>query len=222
MLATDGIFSRVPLELPQPRDTGTFEARDSKGHNIPLGGWTEKVYDRGVFCVRPGIYFPQFPTEKQMKDVRARGLGKKALYKNCDAVMDAWNDRICDIKDLKVEVAGWWETDKLGKKKWIRMQRFVGMKTALIKTPSGRINRSKDYGEWVSHAVDVGFHPTPKRYRIGDDLRMMPWKWFGFDSAPYDEATKSPEMKLLALSEQMHEEQPDGGGYGEYEDGPQA
>lgn len=191
LLATDGVLSRERLFLPAPRDTGTFSV------DKPLGGWDSKVYSSGVFCVRPGIYFPMRPTKDQMKEVRARGLGKKNLYKQHKKITRAWRKRECEVKDLEVEIGG--------------LTRFVGMKTALVKTPSGKINRSKDYGEWVPHSVKVTFHPAPKRHVVLPNNRLAPWKWFGFESAPYDEALISPEMKLLALAEQQAEEQPDGG-----------
>jgi hypothetical protein len=191
MLATDGIFSRRPLALPLPDDTGTSHVKE------PLGGWSEKVFERGVFCVRPGIYFPIKPTEKQLKEVRARGLGKKILYERWPSIVQAWEGRTCNPRYLEVEMGG--------------LTRFVGAKSAIQKLPSGEIRRSEHYGEWVPHKIKVTFHPAPKRYKIEDDNRMLPWRWFGFDSAPYDGATESPEAKMMALAEQVADEQPDGG-----------
>src|SRR6185436_17880224 len=84
MFATDGIFSRVPLTLPEPKDTGTINT------GKPLGSWEHKEFRSGVFCVRPGIYFPMNPTESQLKEVRARGLGKKVLYEQWPRIIEQY------------------------------------------------------------------------------------------------------------------------------------
>jgi len=88
MLATDGVWSRERLALPSPRDTGTGDL------SKPLGGWEEKSFPEGVFAVRPGIYFPLAPTEEALKEVRARGLGKKVLYEQWPRIVDALERRV--------------------------------------------------------------------------------------------------------------------------------
>lgn len=184
MLATDGVWSKTELSLPPPRDTGTSKP------GPPLGGWEEKIIDNGVFCVRPGIYFPLNPTEKQTKEVRARGLGKKILYEQWRNIVQAW-----DRGEKKIIVSG--------------LERFVGAKSALTRDSKKRVTRSPDYGEWISHEVEVSFSPFPKRRRIMSDGRLEPWAYLGWESEPYDPALESPEAKLLSIAEMIAEEQPD-------------
>jgi hypothetical protein len=187
MLATDGVWTREPLVLPKPRDTGT----DSTGK--PLGGWEEKRFDRGVFCVRPGIYFPINPTEEQLKEVRARGLGKKTLYQEWPKIVEAWER---DGPDAKVELDD--------------IIRFVGAKSGVRQVrSSGEAKRSPDYGEWIPFPMKVSFNPLPKRRRVLGQ-RLECWQDVGWESHPYDAAVESPEAKALKLFTEMVLEQPDG------------
>ena len=89
MFATDGVWSRKKLDLPKPQDTGTdidVASKDEEGKPVtihkPLGGWETKEFKKGVFCVRPGIYFPLSPTPEEIEKVRARGLGRRVLYES--------------------------------------------------------------------------------------------------------------------------------------------
>lgn len=183
MLATDGIFTRERLSLPQPVDLGASTCRK------PLGGWAEKVYEAGIFAVRPGIYFPLNPTDKQLKDVRARGLGKKILYEQWPKVIDAW-ERGAE----KITVA--------------KVQRFIGAKTGVLYSTKGGYRRKKTYGEWIEDEIKVSFSPLPKRLAINDDCSLQPIDWWGEESVPYDAALKDPDAIMLALAEQIAEEQP--------------
>jgi hypothetical protein len=183
MLATDGIFSRTPLQLSKPRDTGTSHVAK------PLGGWEEKSYAAGVFCVRPGIYFPLNPNESQLKEVRARGIGKKALYERWHKIVEAWEQ-----KQEKVSLGG--------------IERFVGAKSAIHSSKVG-YKRSENYGEWIEHGIDVSFNPAPKRAGYGTKQRLLPWMYFDWESEPYNNAMESPEGKALQLAELIAMEQPD-------------
>jgi hypothetical protein len=189
MLATDGIFSRSPLTLPKPKDTGTFDVCDDKGKYKPLGGWESEVFESGIFAARPGVYFPLNPTESQLKKVRGRGIGKKALYDRCNIVVRAFEAR---AKACKL----------------IGLQRFIGAKSAIHKSNRG-YSRSEDYGEWVSHSVEVTFDPAPKRERCGTGGRLLPWRYFDWQSQPYAPARKGPEAQALMMAKLIAEEQPD-------------
>ena len=202
MFATDGVWSREPIEFPPPRDTGTSHVAK------PLGGWEEKVFPRGVFCVRPGVYFPINPTADEINEVRARGLGKKVLYERWGDIVDAWN-----AGDDVVELGG--------------IQRFVGIKSALSvsnappgswSNPSAKpteiVMRSADYGEWIDHKILLGFDPNPKRDCIIGKRstwnELKPWHRFNWESEPYDKAVVSPDSVLLRAMETIAEEQPGG------------
>jgi hypothetical protein len=187
MFATDGVQSRCPLHFPAPRDTGTF------GVDKPLGGWEAKELDRGVFAVRPGIYFPLEPTDDDIKEVRARGLGKKVLYSRWSEIADCWEDPKKRHEGLEVK----------------GQIRFVGAKSAIYQTPSGEVKRSDNYGEWVPYDIRVTFHPAPKRWKVLDDNRMVPFTYFDWESVPYDAAMTSPEMAMMNLASMIAEEQPD-------------
>lgn len=183
MMATDGIWSTLRLKLPRPLRTGTEMLPK------PLGVWVKKEFPQGVFAVRPGIYFPLNPSEEQMKEVRARGLGKRVLYEQWPLIVDAYNRGL--------------ESVEVG-----RMSRFIGMKTALSKSEAG-INRSPDYGEWIPHSIRVQFNPAPKRERVLKDCRLACWEKFDWESEPYDAALKTPEAEMIRLAELIAEEQPD-------------
>lgn len=183
MLATDSITCRNPLKMPRPRKTGTDDLLK------PLGGWEEKIYRRGIFAVRPGIYFPLQPTEEEISEVRARGFGRKTLYDQWRQVVDAFNAR-----KPSIQITG--------------MTRFVGAKSALTRGSKSPPKRNSAYGEWVSHFIDVSFAPQPKRQSVGPNNRLEPWKYLDWESVPYDPAMQSPESILLSAAQQIAEEQP--------------
>lgn len=196
-VATDGVWSRTKLELPQPRFTNTETARDFGKE--PLGGWEQKDFPEGVFCVRPGIYFPlkwstkplsSAEMQKEIKEVRARGVGKKSMYEQISKVIDAW-----DAGKMGVTLSD--------------RERFVGAKSGVRKTAEGFV-RSEDYGEWVPWDSDVDFNPEPKRDgRLGKH-RLKPWTYLDWESEPYVPATKSKEALALMLAEIIAMEQPEG------------
>lgn len=191
MFATDGIWSRVKLELPKPRDTGSFQT------GKPLGGWEgpdgtgKHEFPSGVFCVRPGIYFPINPNEEELKEVRARGLGKKILYEQWRAIMETF--------------------EKGGPKAIHKITtiRFIGMKSSLSKgLKTGLVKRSPNYGEWIQWPIEVSFNPRPKREKIMSENRLKPWDYLPH-SIPYAPAKQSTENVLHEKFHSIIEEQPD-------------
>lgn len=184
MVATDGIYSTKPIDLPIPKDTGTFDAKK------PLGSWVAKTFEHGVFAVRPGIYFPLDFDEGSLKEVKGRGLGKSVLYDYSKRIIEAW-----DKKEPGLSIKG--------------ITRFIGAKSALTKGPKSGITRSERYGEWIEHQIDVSFDPRPKRECIVKGNRLKPWGFFDWESVPYDAAIESTEARLLREFEVMTEEQPD-------------
>ena len=183
MLATDGLFTRERLTPPRPRDTGTGDLAK------PLGGWEEKSYDRGIFAVRPGIYFPISPTDGEMDAVRARGLGKKILYEQWPKIVGAF-----ERGESGVEIRG--------------VERFIGFKSAL-RYAGDEVRLSEDYGEWVEYPIKVTFNPQPKRQSVLKGGRLEPHYYTAFDSFPYNRAVMDPQTEALKLSQLIAEEQPD-------------
>lgn len=188
MVATDGIYCLERLELPKPWDTGTYDLAK------PLGGWEEKGYPGGIVAARPGVYFPRNPTDDQLNELRARGIGKGVMAKYWGAVTDALLERRDGVDFPSV-------------------QRFVGVVSGVYQTPRGEYLRSDDYGEWVERPIKLSFGARPKR----DD---GPWKgkyrvlltrsFAGEESAPYDPALESPEARDAELMTRELLEQPDG------------
>lgn len=183
MLATDGLFSKERLVCPKPRDTGTGDLAK------PLGGWEEKRYDRGIFAVRPGIYFPIDPTDGELDAVRARGLGKKILYEQWPRIIEAF-----ERGEPGIDIRG--------------VERFVGAKSALHYA-ADKIALSEDYGEWVDYPIKVQFDPRPKRQSVLPDRRLEPHYYTDFASVPYNRAVIDPQTEALKVAELIADEQPD-------------
>jgi hypothetical protein len=195
MVATDGIYSAEPLALPKPWDTGTYDLYNHKGKNVPLGGWEEKRYDKGVVCLRPGVYFPVNPTEKELADIRARGLGKSVMAKN-------WRKAVDALESGKDSV------------QFPSVQRFVGAVSSVYQTPTGDYRRSDDYGEWIEREIKLSFNPLPKRHEgpVTRDgyKRLVTRNFAGQLTEPYDAALETSEARDLELQTQEILEQPDG------------
>lgn len=188
MIATDGIQSRESLTLSTPFDTGTSDT------GKPLGGWEkDELHGDGVFYARPGIYFPINPTAKQLKKVKARGVGK-------GVVLDHWKD-----------IVGSWEKDNINNAVRIaEVTRFHGAKTSISKDELG-YTRSEKYGQWNTRPVDMGFNPLPKRQGINPDGKTLTLRRLSNKSmsTPYKKAVLGSEAKLAKLLQQEMLEQPE-------------
>lgn len=228
-IATDGIYTREDLKTPAPGDTGTMNARRSpaeteaalkKGEKCsacgaigcdlahkPLGGWERKVVKKGVFFARPGIYFPLNPTQEELKTVRARGIGRAAMF-------EAWEAMTTAFAEGKEEIHI--ENDKL--------ERFCGMKSQItisgISTGNPTYRRSPNYGSWMPRPTDLSLNPMPKRDAkiirpSGADYGILTVRAMDTDvsSAPYSRAVgeRAPDALLLKAAELEALEQPDGG-----------
>jgi len=182
MMATDGIFSRQRIIPPVPHATGTLET------GKPLGGWEEKVIDKGVFIARPGIYFPLNPTVAEIKTIRGRGIGKSSVLENWARIIDSWTK---EGLTAKVQVNN--------------VQRFHGAKTSIsrMKHADGYwYNRAPMYGEWSSEPVELDFNPMPKRASVAKDGRTLTLRRLDekAESAPYRKAS------LIGLIHREHED----------------
>ncbi len=199
MVATDGIYTREKIICPRPLDTGTADT------GKPLGGWEEKIINKGVFVARPGIYFPLNPTKEEIKDVRGRGMGKGVVLENWQKIVESW------------EIHGLSETARIA-----NVSRFCGAKSCISR--SGEDKQFKyvraystdgilpTYGDWIVRGVDMGFNPMPKRAGINSDGLTLKLRNLakGKMSTPYMKATKSMERKVLELATSEILEQPDG------------
>jgi hypothetical protein len=201
MIATDGVYTRERLVTPYPKNTGTFESIDKDGNIVkkPLGGWEEKAIPQGVFCARPGVYFPLNPTEKQLKEIRGRGVGKKVILDNWERIIESWNAH------------GATETVRIA-----NVNRFGGAKSCLsVSMVDGKpsYKRSPRYGQWFVLPVDMSFNPLPKRECVNPDkttlrIREMPLNTL---STPYKKTLLSEDAKMLKQLGEQLDEQPDGG-----------
>lgn len=198
MVATDGIYTREKIITPIPLDTSTGAT------GKPLGGWEEKIIDKGVFVARPGIYFPLNPTKKEIKDVRGRGVGKGVVLENWGKIIESW------------ESHGLTQTARIA-----NVSRFCGAKSCISKSgENGNWLYTRaysadgiqpSYGDWIVRGVDMGFNPMPKRADINpDELTLSLRNLKGKKSTPYTKAIKSIERKMLEAAAQEIIEQPDG------------
>lgn len=190
MVATDGFITREKLSMPVPKDTGTFDCLDEYGKpaNKPLGGWEGKTREKPMFFMRPGIYFPLQPSDKEIETVRARGIGRKSLYDNWALIVKAWK-----AKAERVEVG--------------TLGRFIGAKTGILQH-NGVCKRKPEYGQWVDWPIDASFNPKPKRESVTDDNRLE-LRVVDGESAPYRKAIFDDETAAMKLQYAILCEQPD-------------
>lgn len=192
MIATDGVQSREQIQMPIPRDTGTYDVI-SKRKKCPLGGWETDSYGQGVFYARPGIYFPLQPTDKDLKKVKARGVGKGVVLEHWKGIVDSWEKNGINQAVRIAEVT-----------------RFHGAKTSITKDENG-YTRSENYGQWNTRPVDMGFNPLPKRAGVNADGVTLTLRRIGFDkqSVPYRKALLGSEARIAKLLQQEMLEQPE-------------
>ena len=209
MIATDGIITREKLTPPVPLFTGT-------GTEKPLGGWEHKAHDKGMFFARPGIYFPLMPTEEEIKQVRARVVGRSVVLRCWESIIDAWEKdgvstpaivddvtRFCGAKTC-ISMSG-----KPGKRRYTRAN--GKQKRGKNQMREGHLLPS--YGQWITRPVKLGFDPKPKRELVRPDGVTLELRKFPRDlvSRPYRKATvvKSAEAMELEAAKQELLEQPD-------------
>jgi hypothetical protein len=201
MVATDGLYSTEKIRTPRPRNTGTFRAVDKDGKKKPLGGWEMKVVDRGMFAARPGIYFPLAPTEADVSQVRARGIGRAAMFSQWEKAVEAWRAGASSVVLANVT-------------------RFHGAKHTISragKPGAFTYKRSPQHGQWSTRPIEMTFNPLPKRARALKDGRLVLRRFSGFESVPYDPAVLSLEALELKLAMIEMSEQPDGDDLTDYE-----
>lgn len=229
-VATDGIFTLEQIEAPIPRDTGTYEAIDN-GKLKPLGGWEEKRHEKGMFFARPGVCFPLHPTEDELKEVRARGLGKRVLLEAWPGIIKAFE---CGGVDGKIGIEA---TAVIG-----NVSRFCGAKSSIsrrrdlssadecktrlayvstiherrwrYRRASGNDGKKPSYGQWLNKEIELTFAPMPKRSGLNPDGRTLTLRTFppSLESAPYKKVKFEdlpPDVQAMKLYEDELLEQPD-------------
>lgn len=240
MVATDGLYSLEDLTPPAPKDTGTSDVYVCEVHKKtctecppsewtykPLGGWEKNSIRKGVFIAQPGVYFPWDPTQKEIKTVRGRGVGKGAVLSNWRRIVDAYEKHGATMPDPENPGKRVPTTVHIA-----NVSRFCGAKTSVSVAHVGRtliFNRAEGdhignpnrkpkpllpephYGQWMQREVVMQFDPTPKRephvHRDGRlILRSMPISQM---SAPYSKAILSPDAAVMKKLEEELMEQPD-------------
>jgi hypothetical protein len=209
MVATDGIYTREDVLAPVPRDTGTdVEILDQSTGKLvrkPLGGWESKVQKKGVFVARPGIYFPLNPTVEEIKDVRARGVGKAVVLENWKRIIESWETygmtRNAQIANVSRFCGAKSSISRAGKPGAFTYKRAVG-----AEGPG-----SPSYGEWITRAVELSFNPMPKREGLNPDGLTLKLRALDPDvmSTPYNKALLSMEARELLQAAMELAEQPE-------------
>jgi len=201
-VATDGIYTKEEIRTPRARNTGTYNCinvdKPNEGKK-PLGGWEKKKVDKGVYFARPGIYFPLNPTEDELKNIRARGIGRAAMMACWENMVTSW-----ELNKPDIEV--------------VNLVRFCGAKSTIsIRGRLGKnptYHRSKSYGQWEERPVILSLNPLPKRQekvdRLGDygilQLRSIEGKKI---SMPYKNSILSLDARQLKQATIEEMEQPD-------------
>jgi hypothetical protein len=194
-LATDGIMSAERLILPNPMDTGTFDAVDIKsGKKKPLGGWEEKEIPGGMWLIRPGIVFA---LGEDLKETKARGIGKSVLAERKKDVMESWYQR--GPVDLEV-----------------KKNLFFGMKGQIDKVGE-EYRRREGYGRFGEVTQKISYFAHPKR-PLGTLPGTQQFRTWALEpsliSQPYKAICKegpgpSQDAKDMMRQELIEEDQPD-------------
>jgi len=229
LMATDGMWSLKRVEMPKPIDTGTdidvIEEKSGKVKRAPLGGWEHDTFKQGVFLARPGIYFPlDLPNltgnetadqrGKILKNVKARGIGVKTLYRHRDELIE-WYTKWHGAKGYVIADDDIMRTIR-DREEPLGAERFIGMKAGITSrtTKAGKrqVARRSLYGRWTVQTRIINFGGMPKREEgngplFGDTERLYVRRVSQeLTSAPYEKMTEED-----AGVEGSDSDQPDGG-----------
>ena len=234
-IATDGVYGLEDLPMPKPRDTGTASVTvlegDEKGtvKYKPLGGWERKAEPDGIFFAKPGLYFKL--VGGSMKDIRARGVGRREVYEQKEKLMAAFD--LWDRKDYEysIPLTGRrfygakhcifaYSSCSRCKTSWAGIPEYKcpnchtlgdGVKITRLQTPEP--NRVDAYGRWLERISRIRFDPRPKRDEVfGGDKRtgrLLIRDMGGQCSAVYKAGETSPEGVDMRASKEFMLEQPD-------------
>ena len=178
MVATDGLYSSVPLAIP----TGS-----------ELGDWEDGGQVGPLLIVQPGMYFSLDPNGKKW---RTRGISLKTLKRTdgINRLVDAWRR---EGPEAVVEVSAAFllagEDEPTS---------FIGTKLALA------WGKPELIGTWAPLTKNLKFRPEPRRVRLGyeaEALRTAPPSLdvaLLVDSAPYEKLVgMNNEVAMLAADQ---------------------
>ncbi len=226
-IATDGVYSSEELDLPVPIETGTGPEylKDEKGQSMdkPLGGWEKKTHPKGMFFVKPGMYF-----DGEMSVVRARGLGRREIGKHHQQIVKGFYkwDRSSPFTitaksrrfyGARSSVLGFSQCGKC-QVTWPGVpaqgcpkcgEAGDSFRTVDMKQPNGKIA----YGQWCERDIKVEFSPLPKREHIDRRSpnygRMRIRDMGGMVSEPYIIGRTTPEGLDARVATDIALEEPD-------------
>jgi hypothetical protein len=232
MVATDGIITRERFDafkpapgglpsngipMPRPHNTGT----DHTGK--PLGGWEEDLLPQGIFFARPGVYFPLNPTDKQLKKIRGRGVGKGVVLENWKTIIESWEQhgmakavqvanvsRFCGFKS-SISRAGKAPNYKYNRANGQHIHKAMAVELGLPNPDSYPDDPEPSYGQWITRKVELTFNPKPKRDGVNPDGKTLTLRQMPHDlvSQPYKKAIQSDEVREYKYLNQELLEQPD-------------
>jgi hypothetical protein len=206
-IATDGIVSAVPLQLPNPLYTGT----DINGK--PLGCWEYKKPKLGRETVgrafiRPGLNAAWPPSDDDSDDTRARGVGRKVFTRSIRSIVAAIDFGAPGFTIRNIERF-------IGHKSAIRPNRTaLDLMRLLPSKPYLRpLLRERDFSlradvcEWILDEHELSFNPLPKR-RLGPNGELLVRSMGGAMSRPYKAGKVAPETQSYRDQQDIEEEQP--------------
>jgi DNA polymerase type B, organellar and viral len=199
-IATDGILCTEDKGIGSP--------------GKPLGAWDHKGITSGLALVKPGVYWPLDTKEEGM---RARGIGRRDLYKYRRKIERA-------MRDGKEKVT-------------VKSRRFFGAKRSVyaasycgdceksrpgigycldcLERPSETTYRLLDgkdgapvYGRWLEQDIEISFDIAPKRDLCMSSGRLRTVDLGGVESEPYTGKT-TPEGLIFRAAKEEQLEQPD-------------
>lgn len=224
MMATDGIITREKIKPPKPRDTGTFDCVDEHGKpaNKPLGGWERKIIKDGMFFARPGVYFPLQPKESEMKNIRARGIGRRNALSSYRKMIEAWQAGKPHVQIAKVARFNGAKSSigRSGKPDAYEYTRHALLNDDNEPVTDALGNWLVRYGQWTERPIELSFNPLPKRESVNRDGQTLKIRAFPQDlvSLPYDRSLLSLEAWNLKRFAAEVLEQPDGTDFAEYDE----
>ena len=237
-VATDGIQSRVPLDLDDPQPTGTAqtarqvtdrsrlkaeaEGKTTYKQYYPLGAWERKASST-QHLIRPGMRFCP-DAEAKRAETAARGIGVRVIHDNRQKILEAW--KTAPMTDVYLQQP----SQFMGSKGCVRVSKegldlWAAIRKGAQRPTSDQLNafeqtvtRDAKYGNWITPVPRVvSYNPTPKRPYCDttDHYRLMTWALSDDqgESRMYRGNDKSHLGEDAREMQEIESEQPDQGGF---------